>query len=206
MTSARRYPGRSRHPGIQRRPGTGPAFQSGFACTPAASAAAGIQSFRIGLRSFSAHDLVLGLQALVVDLHRVRIPPFGAAVDPVLPIARERLEEDLRVVGRAPTKHGRARVHDVGIAARLQRCRIAEIERSLEQRQPLAQLQHLLKADVAGTRFEQADADVRVLREPRGNDRAGGSATNYPGNRRNGRFRSQPAIIQTVDHPFGVRR
>ena len=124
-------------------------------------------------------DRVRPRDAPVIGLHLVGPPAARARVDPVLPVAGERLEPDHRVVRGAAAEHLRARVDDVRVPARLQRRAVGQVERALEQPEPAPDQQHVVVADVGRAPLEHAHADGRILREPRGDDRAGTAAAHH---------------------------
>ncbi len=118
-------------------------------------------------------DPVRARDAVVVRVHPLVVPARRALVDPVLPVERQRLEPDLRVVRRAAAEDARPRVHDVRVAARLQRGRVAVVVVALEQLQPAAQAQHLVAAEVGRAGLEQAHGQRRILGEASRHDGAG---------------------------------
>src|SRR5690606_23949471 len=112
------------------------------------------------------------LQAGVVRLHLDRAPAPGAGLLPLVPVGRQRLERDERVVGGAAAEHPGPAVPDVRVAARLLGGRVVVVQFAAEQSHPAAQGQHVVAADVTGAALDDGDGHVRVLRQPGGDDGA----------------------------------
>src|SRR5690606_23739319 len=116
------------------------------------------------------------LQPGVVRLHLHGAPALGARLLPLVPVGRQRLERDERVVRGAAAEDAGAAVPDVRVAAWLLGGGVVVVELTAEQAHPAAQRQHVVPADVAGAALDDGDGDVRVLGESRGDDGTRGPA------------------------------
>ncbi len=111
-----------------------------------------------------------------VRVHRGRVPALGARLGPLVPVAGQRLEADQRVVRGAAAQHPGAAVPDVAVAARLFGGGVVVVEVAAQEPEPAAQGQDVVAVDVGGAALDDRDGHVRVLGEPRGDDRSGGAA------------------------------